>query len=403
MIDLSLLSLFQATHAQMILSRRRTFTEWGKGMSEEEYLQRDLDCDAFEHTKDGKLITWVLAPRNQPDSIDFLCSCETFRRPGLAQFPGEGIEATEPKRVSCYGIASVFTPIQNRGKGYAKHMTRLLHWVLAPSSALAVEDFPEEWGAPPPRAEQAGDAMFSALWSDVGRELYWTCGPMGNTDGWTVSDAISTSFDLNKADLETNKPEGGPWLWLDEAALLRAWDQDAERIGVEMKSEMLAGDRKVSFSILPTEGVAAFHHRRNMFLVKRALPDAIHWGIIKPSNVEGTTFTEKTVFASWMIEVRPPGPRTLLVTRLRANTEAFEGLIKTLKIFARNNGVEKIEVWNLPHDLRNSAETLGGHSYERDEHLPAFKWYGPEAASDLVWIFSERSVLVSDGPSVQCR
>ncbi|KAF8886731.1 hypothetical protein BD779DRAFT_603980 [Infundibulicybe gibba] len=323
-----------------------------------------------------------------------------FRRPGLVHFPGKGSEAAEPKRVSCYGIASVFTPIQNRGKGYGKHMMRLLHWVLAPSSALAVEDFPKEWGAPPPRVEGAGDAMFSMLWSDVGKNFYSTCGPVGNTGGWTVSEATSTSFDLSRVDLESNATKHDSWLWLNETALLKAWEKDAERTQVEVKSRALTGDRKISFSILPTEGVAAYQHRRDMFLVKRALPDAVHWGIIKTNDMEGVTpvspevgnitFDETTIFASWIIEVRPPGPRTLLITRLRANAEAFKDIIGTLTTLARNNGVEKIEVWNLPHDLRIRAEALGGHSYERDIRLPVFKWYGPEAASDLVWVSNER-------------
>lgn len=59
-VDLSLLSLFSGTPEQIIESRRNTSAEWGKSMTLEEYLQRDVDSDNLEHARDGRLITWYL-------------------------------------------------------------------------------------------------------------------------------------------------------------------------------------------------------------------------------------------------------------------------------------------------------------------------------------------------------
>ncbi len=58
MSEFSTLTLFPATPAQLIESRRRTFTEWGRDMTEEQYLLRDALMDKAEHAEHGKLITW---------------------------------------------------------------------------------------------------------------------------------------------------------------------------------------------------------------------------------------------------------------------------------------------------------------------------------------------------------
>lgn len=93
--ELSSLTLFPATPAQVVESRRRTFKEWGRTMTEEEYRRRDETMDHHEHAADGKLITWsvrliwhqymhsdniylrVLCPVDESATLDFRCSCET--------------------------------------------------------------------------------------------------------------------------------------------------------------------------------------------------------------------------------------------------------------------------------------------------------------------------------------
>jgi hypothetical protein len=58
MSELATLSLFPATPDQVIASRKRTFVEWAKGMTLEQYLQRDASLDAMEHAVNGNLTTW---------------------------------------------------------------------------------------------------------------------------------------------------------------------------------------------------------------------------------------------------------------------------------------------------------------------------------------------------------
>lgn len=55
---LSEVSLYVATSEQAIASRKRTAAAWGRGLTLEEYLDRDLVGEGEEFGKDGKLITW---------------------------------------------------------------------------------------------------------------------------------------------------------------------------------------------------------------------------------------------------------------------------------------------------------------------------------------------------------
>lgn len=58
------LSLFPATPEQVHESRTRTAVQWARGLSLEDYIQRDVIMDKYEHAADGKLITWYAAGRN---------------------------------------------------------------------------------------------------------------------------------------------------------------------------------------------------------------------------------------------------------------------------------------------------------------------------------------------------
>jgi hypothetical protein len=52
------LTLKSASNAQIIESRKRSFVEWGKWLTLEQYLQRDKEAEALDHAKGGRLTTW---------------------------------------------------------------------------------------------------------------------------------------------------------------------------------------------------------------------------------------------------------------------------------------------------------------------------------------------------------
>ncbi|KAJ7771962.1 hypothetical protein DFH07DRAFT_803283 [Mycena maculata] len=368
-VDFSSLSLFRATPTQITESRRRTLAEWGRGLTLEEHLARDASQDQFDGSRDGRLITWVLAPRDDPQTLEFKCACETYRRTGL-------IKANRTiKVVPCYAIASVFTPPENRDKGFARHMMRLLHWVIADVSLLPAREYPAAWGAPPLKVEGTRNGHFSALWSDVGH-FYNACGSIpGTREGWVVRGTATTVWDVDSSPAIDRTVE---WTWLDDSGVSELWVNDAETIRAHVEKSDNPGP---SFSYLPTDGVASFQHRRlELFLQRLTMPPKT-WGVASP---------DRAAYATWTIDPRPPAPRTLTVSRLRADAHIFGELVGRILELARKHEVKRVEIWNLPTELEALAGTLGAETHARTEHLPAFKWYGKESEADVAWVFNER-------------
>jgi hypothetical protein len=321
-------------------------------------------------------------------------SVDRFRREGI-MWQAAGNEP-HPAEVTCYGIASAFTPPEHRRNGYAKHMMSLLHWVLAAEELLP--EFPAEWGSPPPRVHNAGGGLFSTLWSDVGKDLYRRCGIAPGQEGWLTVDPISTSWKVQpKGSVETKKNQPRHWVWLGEDAVLKLWDRDAERITNSLEVSKMA---PVSLAVLPHKGVAAFQHRRNEFFLKKQVPPVEHYGIISPGSDTDPLLTdvaldESVVFATWTMEVFPSTPSKLIITRLRSRAEDFGSLLAMIMEVARKHSLEEIEIYNLTKELQGVGTSLGGTTFERDEHLPAFIWYGPESTKDVAWLLNERFVRSS--------
>lgn len=379
-VDLASLSLFPATRAQVEETWRRTWPQWGGALSLTEYLAREADMESMDHAKDGKLITWVLAPRGDPTTLDFMCSCEAFKRSGLVAYPSYSTsKPNSVHEVTCYAIASVFTPPSKRGRGYASHMMRLLHWVIA--SRANLPKFPEAWGAPPEQVADGSEGLFSCLYSDVGEDFYRSAGPVGKKGGWEMRGAVSTIWDVG-----ADEGDDDGWTWLTQDQLNGLWDRDAGRINKELAS-MLTSDtshevqRPAAFvTYLPTNGVCGFHIPRSTYASDFSMAGGF-WGI--------QSLNDPDTYASWSVDLRPPPP-TLIITRLCASEETFPGLIAKIRQAARRSGIGKVEVWKLGKGLRDIAERMGGRTVTRNEHLPQMVWYGPGATGNIEWAYNEK-------------
>ncbi|KAL1685856.1 hypothetical protein GGG16DRAFT_97455 [Schizophyllum commune] len=367
MAHLKNFTLFVATPDQILEHRKRTYARWGKGhYTLEEYLSVFEALEHQEHSADGRSKTWVLAPRDDPETLDFPCACRSYRRDGIF-YDGE------LQRVTCYNVGFVYTHDDQRRKGYAAHMMRLLHWVIADERFM--EAFPEEWGAPPQRVPAAGRGYFSSLYSALGPEFYAKCGDTPSTKGWLPKDSRSTVWELESSAKSASEPASG-WKWLDDKEVGEVWDEDVpliEKDVVELGKQL----RKPIASFLPNKGVAASD---------RLLYSPPHRPFsMKSYGIRSTT--GELSYATWTVNLASK-PLGLILTRLRVyNAAQFRELMSAVLWYAKQNGFPSVETWNLASHLEDAAQEMAGVTSVREGNLPALKSY---AVDDVEWAFNER-------------
>lgn len=109
----------------------------------EQYIGREIHIASQELTKDGGIRFWVLTLASSPQKL--LCSCESIAKPAIVRTANKHGKDEVVKQVKSHVIGSVFTPEQNRGKGYASIMLDLLGEKLR------------------------GECEFDSLYSDIGK------------------------------------------------------------------------------------------------------------------------------------------------------------------------------------------------------------------------------------------
>jgi len=269
-------------------------------------------------------------------------------------------------------------------KGYATHLMRLLHFVLANPSLLP--PFPiDSWGAPPVIPLNSnfpyGKGIASALYSDVGSNFYRLCGPgigeVGKDKAWIEHDPIGTIWPVGAGEELTEEIE-----WISASELATIWDLDAAMIKKQIHTAI--DTRTTFFSFLPNNGVAQFLFERNKHMIPKDNDTELMWGAKIMADLDGSQCPH---FATWALDPGRSGPSTLIITRLRASPSTLGKLLGATMKVARGLALDQVEVWNLGPELKAVAKELGGKTGVREDHLPALAWY---RGGDIVWRFNEK-------------
>ncbi|KIY69216.1 hypothetical protein CYLTODRAFT_420930 [Cylindrobasidium torrendii FP15055 ss-10] len=151
---------------------------------------------------------------------------------------------------------AVLTPPQNRGKGYASLMMRLLHEILGSQT------LPEGLSRP----QDFKPALFSVLYSGIGPKFYATCAPYSqpeghgedHTVGWVLREPESSVYtipDETVASSGSEFPQGWRSVRLEEMAAL--WEDEKRFVTAEV-SVQAKDTGSAAFSILPSGGVEEY-------------------------------------------------------------------------------------------------------------------------------------------------
>lgn len=314
-----------------------------------------------------------------------------YRRVALLSRPPTPSSTRKVEEVFSYAVASVFTPVEKRGRGFASHMMKLLHWVLAPRHTLP-KKFPPLWGSPPKAPEWAGNAQFSVLYSDIGPRFYFHCGPDGGKTGWKVTGATHTIWDVASIQgvAQTFSQPNLEWLWLSTEQCITLWASDLPLVHRDLQN--IASKVALAFAFQPSDGTSIWNVYKTMCFTHELKPylPSDTWGVLLTRGA--TSGTEPPTFATWIYDFRS-NPRTLIVTRLRVTKSMFKPLFAKIHETALRQQIGRIEMWDLSDEFVAgpcSMRETGGQTLPRQDHLPAVKWYGDVDETKLDWMYNER-------------
>ena len=170
-----------------------TSTEWKDSLSLAKYLEEGQYLATVPLARDGGMTAWILVHKDQaPNERQILCSCESFCKRSLTS-DTSGIISEN----IVHGVASVFSPSEYRGRGYAARMMYELARTLY------------TWQA------EGQQCVGSTLYSDIGKQYYAKLGWLPNS---TNSHIELESRALGWLSLATPimKDEIGDLCWRDE-------------------------------------------------------------------------------------------------------------------------------------------------------------------------------------------
>jgi len=332
------LAIVKADAEQTQITNRNTIVDWGKGLSSDQYSERETILANLDFTEDN-FVVWVLVPKENPTTLDIICSCETFRRTAFVTISPGVIEEH-----ICYSIASVFTPPSNRNNGYASTMLLLL------SNKL------KEQGA-----------SFSFLYSDVGPVFYKRL-------GWQLYSHTEIRLDVSKPIKYERNVTLTPINYND---IKRIAEKDCELLKLEMR---YTGRRAVA--VVPSAPCIEWMIMRAKYFAKACdIDEPTEWGTVVSSR------DDSLEFVLWSHEFYE---KQLLVLRLRtggSDHQVTRALLRQAQTEALKHNLDKIIIWNT-----NIADALNKDEIEiveREHSLPSLAWYH-DNSGDIEWLLNEK-------------
>ncbi|RSM00704.1 hypothetical protein CEP52_008985 [Fusarium oligoseptatum] len=344
------LILANPTSEERLRIWKATHPHWGPALTIEDYVRREDDNLEAPLARDGGVTSWILTDGNLPaNERPILSSCETYKKRALVSSKEGAI-----REGIAYGVASVFTFIECRGKGYASKMMSLLAEELRGR-----------------QQKNQGDADFSVLWSDVGKKFY-------NAVGWKPFE--STFLELPATKTEPTSDPTLKLITVDDLPTLA--DRDEKLI----RNKIASSSSQIRAAVLPDLTTLRWHLHRENFMCKHIFSrfglsglEAFYGGLEKPEK--NTIHVIRLVIEDESIsdEVLVAGLRAI---GNAAQKEATEWLCS------------KVEIWNPEDRIRRVTEgiqELGAKFIVREsENLASMQWFGENSIEEVEWVANEK-------------
>ncbi len=377
--DSSDIYLVVATHEENIAQTTANSSEWkGALPTLDAYHRREAHLANLELTKDGGLTPWMLV--YQPDGAakrQVLCGCESIRKKALVGRNGKVEE------VIAHGVCSVFCPPAKRGRGYAGRMMSELGKKL------------RRW-----QLDNGKDALFSVLFSDIGKDFY-------AARGWKPFPSAHVALPA----VETVADELPPVRMLCSKDLLELCEVDESAI--RRRLAKLKDTESTAVALVPDNRTLRWHHAREEFVGKELLD--------KAPEIKGAIVGEPSsrVFCYWARVWTNPqedAPNTLHILRLVIEDESFANfspaspeaaakmkgsstakaiaaLFTAAQSEAAKWGMKEVLIWNPTSTTLAAAQLLDASvevQHREKESIASLLWYGEGSGENVDWICNEK-------------
>ncbi|KAI0817729.1 hypothetical protein GGR55DRAFT_35869 [Xylaria sp. FL0064] len=299
------LVLTHPTAAEQEQTWRLNHREWGGPLDVAAYLKREPYLASTPLAADGGMVHWILTEEKDVTSATthprrVLASCETIRKRVL-YVPWGGDDVREGIG---YGIGSVYTYPEFRGKKYAARMLRELGVVLkrwpreeqllrkkrsqkqglgnGVSDTLTSQvangvGSPEQMNGQNTKLDEneVGGAVCSALWSDIGKRFYASKGWPAFASEHVEFPSSSPSSPPGVSSLleQSNQPHGTALTLapVNTSNLAQLCREDEAQLCAELLRHARETDR-TAFAFAPDPDVFRWHWAREEFIVSHVFP-----------------------------------------------------------------------------------------------------------------------------------
>lgn len=376
-------------------------TEWKGALTPEAYLRREDVLSRQDLTKEGGLTSWALVEEKAPvadipttSSAAFLSTdrkvlagCETIYKRALVKRK----DSEQVEEVAVHGVASVFTPVANRGVGNARRMIHELSEVLP------------AWQTR--REKEEREVVGSVLYSDIGKSFY------ANAGNWMP-------YPSTQLTLPTESPSSDKSS-LTQAAHVRPVHAKDVHTLAELDERLIRArftkrplSAPTAFTVLPDAETLAWHHAREEFVGNELFGKEPQLKGARAEYDDGTG-AKADVWAIWTRRWSDLKEESVLqVLRIVVNggerpaseqalAAATAAVLHTAQREAHEWGLSHVEVWSPSDVTRHAAALLLGKEMkegvevvERDESIASLNWFETSDDKDdneeVEWLNNEK-------------